>query len=143
MIPEEEIVSIVREARTVAVYGMQGEKKMDRPAYQIPAMLKARGMKLYPINPAIESSLGEKALASLKDLPEKVDILDVFRRSEAIPALADEIIALPEGIRPKAVWLQTGITHPEAEAKLEQAGFKVVSDACLGVWAAKVRHPEG
>jgi len=136
---EDQIFQIVRHAKTVALYGMQNEQKADRPAYFIPAALQARGLKLYPVNPAIQSSLGEKALPALKDLPLKVDILDVFRRSEAIPELAEEIIALPEAIRPKVVWLQSGISHPEAEAKLEAAGFQVVSDACLGVYAAQVR----
>lgn len=140
MLPENEMLQIVKDAKTVAVYGMQDEKKADRPAYLIPAALQARGMKLYPVNPAIQSSLGEKSLASLKDLPLKVDILDVFRRSEAIPELAEEIIALPEAIRPKVVWLQSGISHPAAEAKLEGAGFKVVSDACLSVYASRVRQ---
>jgi predicted CoA-binding protein len=139
MMTEQEALQVVKEAKTVAVYGMQNETKMDRPAYLIPAMLKERGLKLYPINPKIESSLGEKALASLKDLPLAVDILDVFRRSDAIPELADEIIALPADKRPRVVWLQTGISHPAAEAKLEQAGFKVMSDACLGVFASRVR----
>jgi uncharacterized protein len=139
MMTEQEALQVVKDAKTVAVYGMQNETQMDRPAYLIPAMLKERGLKLYPINPKIESSLGEKALASLKDLPLAVDILDVFRRSDAIPELADEIIALPVEKRPKVVWLQTGISHPVAEAKLEQAGFKVISDACLGVFAAQVR----
>ena len=140
---EKEMLEMVKNAKTVAVYGMQDEKKADRPAYQIPEALQARGLKLYPVNPAIQSSLGEKSLASLKDLPVKVDILDVFRRSEAIPELADEIIALPESIRPKVVWLQTGISHPAAEEKLEKAGFQVVSDACLGVVAARVRLYSG
>lgn len=138
MLTEQQAIEIVKNAKTVAVYGMQDENHMDRPAFQIPAMLKERGLKLYPVNPKIESSLGEKALASLKDLPLSVDILDVFRRSDAIPELADEIIALPAEKRPKVVWLQTGITHPQAEAKLEQAGFKVISDACLGVFASRV-----
>lgn len=136
---EQETLQVVKDAKTVAVYGMQNETQMDRPAYLIPAMLKERGLKLYPINPKIESSLGEKAFASLKDLPLAVDILDVFRRSDAIPELADEIIALPAEKRPKVVWLQTGISHPAAESKLEQAGFKVISDACLGVFASRVR----
>jgi hypothetical protein len=118
---------------------MQDESKMDRPAYQIPATLKERGMKLYPVNPKIESSLGEKAYAAVKDLPVQVDILDVFRRPDVIPVLAEELLALPVEKRPKLIWLQSGITHPEAEAKLEKAGFKVVSDACLGVYAARVR----
>src|ERR1039458_2742029 len=121
-VSEQEMVEIVLKARTVAVEGMQDEKKMDRPAYQIPAMLKERGIKLYPVNPNIQSSLGEKAYAALRDLPEKVDILDVFRRPDVIPDLAEEIIALPVEKRPRVVWLQTGITHPEAEAKLEKAG---------------------
>jgi predicted CoA-binding protein len=138
-VSEQEALGLVREAKTVAVYGMQDEKKADRPAYLIPMALQARGLKLYPVNPAIASSLGETALPSLKDLPVKVDILDVFRRSEAIPELAEEILALPEAIRPKVVWLQSGIAHSEAEARLEAAGFKVVSDACLGVYAARVR----
>ncbi len=141
-VTEQEILEIVKNAKTVAVEGMQDESKMDRAAYQIPAMLQSRGMKIIPVNPKIQTSLGEKALASIKDLPVQVDILDVFRRPEVIPALAEEITALPKIIRPKVVWLQSGISHPEAEAKLEKEGFKVVSDACLGVYAARVR-PKG
>jgi predicted CoA-binding protein len=139
-VSEAEMIEIVKNAKTVAVEGMQDESKMDRPAYQIPGMLQERGLKLYPVNPKIQSSLGEKALAQIKDVPVKVDILDVFRRPDVIPALAEEILALPEEKRPKVVWLQTGITHPEAEAKLERAGIKVVSDTCLGVIASRVRH---
>ncbi len=139
-VTEDEVLEIARNAKTVAVEGMQDESKMDRPAYQIPAMLKERGIRIYPVNPKIQSSMGENAYAAIKDVPVKVDILDVFRRPDVIPALADELIALPEDKRPKVVWLQSGITHPQAEAKLEKAGFKVVSDACLGVIASRVRH---
>jgi predicted CoA-binding protein len=139
MLNEQEIIQIVKDAKTVAVEGMQDESKMDRAAYQIPLTLQERGMKLYPVNPKITSSLGEKAYATIKDVPVQVDILDVFRRPDVIPVLADELLALPAEKRPKVVWLQSGITHPEAEAKLEKGGFKVVSDACLGVYAARVR----
>ncbi len=139
-VTETEALEIARAAQTVAVEGMQDESKRDRPAYQIPAMLKERGMKVYPVNPTIQSSLGEKAYAAIQDVPVKVDILDVFRRPDVIPALAEELVALAPDKRPKAVWLQTGITHPEAEAKLERAGFKVISDACLGVFASRVRQ---
>lgn len=138
-VTEAEMLEIVKNAKTVAVEGMQDEKKMDRAAYQIPQALQQRGMKIIPVNPHIQSSLGEKAIATVKELSIKVDILDVFRRPDVIPALADEILALSEEKRPRVVWLQTGITHPEAEAKLEKAGLKVVSDACLGVIAARVR----
>src|SRR5271154_478125 len=123
---EDQITQIVKNAITVAVYGMQDESRMDRPAYQIPLMLQARGLKLYPVNPKIQASLGERAYPDLKSLPVRVDVLDVFRRSDAIPELAEEILALPEDKRPGVVWLQSGITHPEAEAKLEKAGLKVV-----------------
>jgi uncharacterized protein len=139
-VSENEALEIAKNAKTIAVEGMQDEKKMDRPAYQIPALLKEMGVKIYPVNPNIQSSLGEKAYAGIKDVPVQVDILDVFRRPDVIPALADELIALPADKRPKVVWLQSGITHPEAEAKLEKAGFKVVSDSCLGVMASRVRQ---
>jgi predicted CoA-binding protein len=136
---EDQIKQIVTGAKTVAVYGMQDEAKSDRPAFLIPQMLQHRGLKLYPVNPKIQSSLGEKALASIKDLPIQVDILDVFRRSEEIGPIADEILALSEDKRPKTIWLQSGITNPEAEAKLEKAGLRVVSDTCLGVLASQLR----
>lgn len=138
-VSETEALEIAKNAKTVAVEGMQDENKKDRPAYQIPLVLKERGMKVYPVNPNIQSSLGEKAYGAIKDVPIKVDILDVFRRPDVIPALAEEVLALPPEKRPAVVWLQTGITHPEAEAKMEKAGLKVVSDTCLGVFAARVR----
>ena len=140
MLIELEALQIVKDAKTVAVYGMQDEKKMDRPAYAIPAMLKERGYEIYPVNPMIVSSLGLEAYSKLADLPIQPDILDVFRRNELIPELTDEILALPKELRPKTVWLQTGITHPQSEARLEVEGMNVVSDQCLGVWAARVKH---
>jgi hypothetical protein len=139
-VSDDQMLQIVQKAHTVAVVGMQDEAKSDRPAYTVPARLQRLGMKIYPVNPNIKSSLGEKAFAALAQAPGPVDILDVFRRPEVIPALADEILALPPEKRPKVVWLQSGITHPQAEAKLEKAGLKVVSDACLGVVAAQVRR---
>jgi predicted CoA-binding protein len=139
MITEQAMLEAVRQARTVAVVGATDGKKPGRASYEIPAQLQRRGMKLYPINPTLKEALGEPCLASVAELPLRVDILDVFRRPEAIPALADELLALLPEKRPKLVWLQSGITHPEAEARLEAAGFQVVSDACLGVVAARAR----
>ncbi|HEX4353019.1 MAG TPA: CoA-binding protein [Polyangiales bacterium] len=133
---EPQILDIIRNAKTIAVYGMQDEKKSNLPAYRIPAQLHARGYQILPINPNIESALGIRAFAKMSDLPLAPDILDVFRRSEFIPALADEILALPEAKRPRTVWLQSGITHAAAGAKLMAAGMNVVSDRCLGVEAA-------
>jgi predicted CoA-binding protein len=83
--------------------------------------------------------MGLKAVAKVGDWTTPPDLLNVFRRSDTIPALVDEILALPPEKRPKAVWLQSGITHPESEARLERSGMKVVSDRCLGVYAARVK----
>jgi predicted CoA-binding protein len=133
---ESEIISLIRLARTIGVVGMQDEAHSDRPAFAIPKQLAQRGYEVYPVNPKIQSSLGQTALATVNDLPVRVDILDVFRRAEHIPALTNEILELPAERRPKAVWLQSGITEPESEAKLAAAGITVVSDRCLGVYAA-------
>jgi uncharacterized protein len=138
---EQATLQLVRDAKTIAVLGMQDEAHADRPAYAIPAQLLRRGYTIYPVNPKIQSSLGLPALARLADLPVRPDILDVFRRSEFVPAIADEVLALPPERRPKAVWLQSGITHPAAEAKLEAADIAVVADRCLGVYAARIPRP--
>ncbi|MGH7441566.1 MAG: CoA-binding protein, partial [bacterium] len=85
----------------------------------------------------IQSALGEKAVAHLADLDVVPDLVNVFRKPEAIPELADELLALPGGRRPQTVWLQTGISHPASEARLEAAGYRMVSDKCLGVLVAR------
>lgn len=133
---ESEIVSLIRLAKTIGVVGMQDEAHSDLPAFAIPKQLVQRGYDVYPVNPNITASLGRTALPSVRELPVQVDILEVFRRAEHIPELTEEILALPAERRPKAVWLQSGITEPESEAKLAAAGMKVVSDRCLGVYAA-------
>ena len=140
MLTETEIDKIVLNARVIAVVGMRNASHSDRAAFLIPEMLKKRGYRVIPVNPKIHSSLGEKSYSSIAELPVVPDILDVFRRIEVIPALVDEILALPARKRPPVVWLQSGITHPESEKRLEDAGIKAVSDRCLGVYAARVRR---
>jgi predicted CoA-binding protein len=130
-------LELARTAKLVAVLGMTDGSKPGRASYDIPVRLERAGMQLIPVNPMVEMALGHKSLKSLAELPAGVEILDVFRRSEAIPEIADEVLALPAAQRPKTVWLQTGISHPEAEAKLEAAGIGVVSDRCLGVYVAR------
>ncbi len=130
-------LEIARTVKTVAVLGMTDGSKPGRASFEIPEMLHKRGILLTPVNPMIESALGIKSLKSLAELPAGIEMLDVFRRSDAIPEIAEELLALPAAQRPKTVWLQTGITHPEAEAKLEAAGYQVVSDRCLGVYVAR------
>jgi predicted CoA-binding protein len=128
------IEAVVREARTVAVLGMKDERDALAPAHQIPLMLQGRGIEVIPVNPKIEGYLPD-----VSALTRRVDILDVFRRAEKVDAHVDEILAMPAELRPPVVWLQTGIIHARAAARLEAAGIRVVMDECLGVWAARVR----
>jgi hypothetical protein len=136
---EVELAEIVRSARIVAVLGMRDETHADAAAYRIPVMLRERGLRVIPINPRLATALGETSLPGVAALTEAVDILDVFRRPEFIPAHAEEILALPPERRPRVVWLQSGIRHDAAAEKLAAAGVRVVQDACLGVYAARYR----
>src|SRR5689334_5113331 len=118
---------------------MQDEKKTDRPAYQIPRMVFEHGVSVFLINPQVQSSLGQKEYPSLQAMGKKVDLINVFRRSELIPELADEILALPKTIWPKYVWLQSGIENMDAANRLSNAGIDVIQDACLGVYVNRYR----
>ncbi len=136
---EAQVAEIVRAMRTVAVVGIKGADRADEPAYTIPAMLAEQGRDVIGINPTLTEALGRPTLASVAELTQAVDVLDVFRRSDAIPALAEQVLALPADRRPRTVWLQTGIRHDEAAEKLAQSGIQVVQDRCLGVYAMRYR----
>jgi predicted CoA-binding protein len=139
----QERAQIVRAMRVVAVVGMKDESRAGQPAVEIPRQLLALGVEVIPVNPTIASALGRPSHARLADVAEAFDLVDVFRRSERIPALAEEILALPAERRPEVVWLQSGIRHDAAAARLEAAGIRVVQDACLGVEAARFRPARG
>jgi predicted CoA-binding protein len=136
---EADLAEIVRGMRTVAVVGIKDETRPDEPAYSIPAMLAEMGKAVTGINPRVPAALGRPTLASVADLATAVDVLDVFRRSEAIPELAGQLLALPAERRPRVVWLQTDIRHDEAAAALAAGGMRVVQDRCLGVYARRYR----
>ncbi len=137
---EAELAEIVRSARTVAVLGMKDESDAGAAAYRIPVILRERGLRVIPVNPRIPSALGEPSRPSLAAIGEPIDIVDVFRRAEFVGAHADEILALPEPLRPKVVWMQTGVRHDAAAERLAAAGIKVVMDQCLGVYAQRYRE---
>jgi uncharacterized protein len=117
--------------KTIAVVG--ASPNAARPSFGVMQLLISRGYELTPVNPgqAGKNILGRKVEAALTDLQRPVDMIDVFRASEAIPALADEILALPW--KPKLVWLQLGIRNDEAAAKLEAAGISVIMNRCPAI----------
>lgn len=121
------IKELLENAKTIAVVGLSPNP--DRPSYRVSRYMQEHGYKIIPVNPNIKEVLGAKAYQSLKDIPEKVDIVDVFRRSEDIPPIADEAIA----IKAKALWMQEGIVNESAAIKAESAGLKVIMNRCIMV----------
>ncbi|HEX9799555.1 MAG TPA: CoA-binding protein [Thermoanaerobaculia bacterium] len=134
---EADLAAVVRSLRTIAVVGMKGEDQLDESAYSIPAMLQARGLRVIPVNPTIARSLGETAYPDLASVPEPFDVVDLFRRADAVPGHVEQILALPAARRPRVVWLQSGIRHDAATERLLAAGIDVVQDRCLGVYASR------
>jgi uncharacterized protein len=131
----EEIARLLSEATTVAVVG--ASTNPDRASYGIMQKLQSVGYRVIPVNPRWSEVLGERSYASLRDIPDRVDIVDVFRRVEYTPAIADDAVA----IGAKALWLQTGIVNEEAAARAEAGGLTVVMDACIGTMHAILRIP--
>jgi uncharacterized protein len=121
------ITQILRESKTIAVVGLSSNPR--RPSHQVAAYLKSVGYTIIPVNPNETEVFGEKSYARLEDVPLPIDIVDVFRRAEGVPAVADSAIAT----RAKVLWLQQGITHAVSAEKARAAGLLVVEDACLFV----------
>ena len=119
------IQHILNECHAIAVVGLSSNPR--RPSYGVSKYMQDHGYRLLPVNPNETEVLGERAYASLRDLPEKPDLVNIFRRSEDAGAIVDEAIAL--GI--KAVWLQEGVIDEAAAARAFEAGLLVVMDRCL------------
>jgi uncharacterized protein len=119
------VTDILKTSKTIAVVGLSNRK--FRPSYGVAEYLKSAGYRIFPVNPNETEVLGEKSYARLEDIPEKIDIVDIFRRSEFVPAIVDAAIRL--GAR--AVWMQEGVVNPEAAEKARQAGVIVVMDHCI------------
>ena len=118
---------ILRTARTIAVVGLSAQ--WHRPSYFAAKYMQEHGYRVIPVNPMYDSILGEKCYKSLADIPEKVDIVDCFRKSAEIPALADEAIA----IGARVLWMQLGVENPAARSKAEAAGLEVVENRCVKI----------
>ena len=119
------ITELLKSAKTIAVVGLSDNSL--RTSYGVSEYMQSRGYRIIPVNPAITESLGEKAYPTLSEVPEKVDIVNVFRRSEFVPEVVEEAIRL--GV--PAIWMQEGVMHDEAAEKARAAGIFVVMDKCI------------
>jgi predicted CoA-binding protein len=119
--------------RTIAVIGLADDP--NKPSNYVPAYMQKQGYRILPINPTVETVLGEKAYASLADLPVKPDVVNVFRLPRFIPAIVDQMLSL--GL--KNIWVQQGIINKEAATRAEAGGIHVVMDRCIMVEHSRAR----
>jgi uncharacterized protein len=132
---DAELKQLLTNSATIAVVGASSNP--ERASYGIMRKLQSVGYHVIPVNPRETEVLGEHAYPSLSDIPIPVDIVNVFRRSEYTPLIADEAVK----IRAKALWLQFGIENEEAAARAKAGGLTVVMDSCLGTMHAVLRVP--
>jgi uncharacterized protein len=123
----EEITKILEDYRVVAVVGLSA--KPDRPSHQVAQYLQEHGYRIIPVNPGCQEILGEKCYPSLKDIPFPVEVVDIFRKVDAIPGIVDDAIA--QGA--KVIWMQQGLEEPVSGGKAKQAGLAVVMDRCMKI----------
>jgi predicted CoA-binding protein len=133
--PDDVLRKLLTEARTIAVVG--ASSKPHRASYGIFQKLLAAGYRVIPVNPNETEVLGQRAYPSLKTVPGKVDIVDVFRRAEETPAIADSAVSIGAA----ALWLQQGIVSDRAAARAVAGGLVVVMDQCIGVTHSFLQIP--
>jgi predicted CoA-binding protein len=119
------IPELLRKSRTIAVVGLSS--KRYRPSYGVTEYMQSNGYRIIPVNPFETEILGEKAYKDLEAIPGRVDIVDIFRRSEFVPEIVDAAIR----IGARAIWMQEGVIHEAAAAKARAAGLEVVMDRCI------------
>ena len=139
---EQQLLEILRDSKTIAIIGVKQDESED--AYRIPKYMQAEGYRIIPVNPKLDRILGEVAYDRLADIDVPIDLVNLFRAPENIPEHVREILALPN--RPKAVWMQLGIYHGTAAAKLRAQGITVIQDRCIMVEHRRLfgatTHPE-
>jgi len=124
---DKEIKEILENNRVVAVVGLS--PKPDRASHQVAQYLQEHGYRIVPVRPKADEILGEKAFASLRDIPFPVEVVDIFRKEDAIPGIVDDAIA----IGAKVVWMQLGLAEKQSAQKAREAGLKVVMDKCMKI----------
>ena len=122
---KDAITDLLKKAKTIAVVGLSSSPL--RPSYGVAAYMQSQGYRIIPVNPNIRGALGEKAYASLADVPEKIDVVNIFRRSEFVPPVVEQAIAL----KVPAVWMQEGVVHDAAADQARKAGLFVIMDHCI------------
>ena len=118
---------LLRENHVIAVVGLSGD--WFRPSYFAAKYLREHGYRIIPVNPQYQEVLGEKCYPNLRAIPDKVDVVDCFRKSDEIPPLADDAIA----IGAKVLWMQIGVINPAAAEKAQKAGLEVIMDRCMKI----------
>ena len=132
---DHELKQLLTDATVIAMVGASSNP--EKASHGIMQKLQRAGYRVIPVNPKETEILGERSYASLIDIPERIDIVDVFRRAEDTPAIADDAVT----IGAKALWLQTGIVSEEAAARAKKSGLIVVMDACIGSTHSLLRVP--
>ena len=123
---EQDLKRIYSDTKTIAVVGASASE--DKPAHKVPRYLQRQGYRVIPVNPRGGEILGEKVYEKLADVPEAIDVVDVFRPSDETPAVAKDAVAAGA----KVLWLQEGISSEEAERVASEGGLEVVMDLCMG-----------
>ncbi|MFA7270949.1 MAG: CoA-binding protein [Sterolibacterium sp.] len=126
------LLRILKDNRVVAVVGLSANP--TRPSHVVAQYLLERGYTIIPVNPGENAILGQKCYASLREIPQKVDIVDCFRKSEEIPPLAEDAIA----IGARVLWMQLGVINPSAAQRASEAGLDVVEDRCIKIEHARL-----
>lgn len=124
---KEKIAALLKQAKTIAVVGLSNNP--ERTSYQISKAMQEAGYKIIPVNPMVDTVLGEKAYASLAEVDGKIDIINVFRRSEFLPEIAKEALKTDS----KVFWAQQGVANEEAYDLLTENDFTVIMDLCIKV----------
>jgi hypothetical protein len=119
------IAEMLQRAKTIAVVGLSDSPL--RPSHGVSAYMQTHGYRIIPVNPQIEEALGEIAFSSLREVPEKIDIVNIFRRPEFVEEIVDQAIEL----KVPMIWMQESVIHEKAAAKARQAGILVVMDQCI------------
>ena len=121
----DEIRQILADTKVIAVVGLSDNPA--RPSFEVASYLQQHGYRILPINPNVSQVLGELAYARLTDAPKPIDVVEIFRRSEAVPEIIEQAIA----IGARVIWMQDGVVHEAAAASARQAGLQVVMDRCM------------